>query len=180
MRLELIPLADAVLPLIRSTSRDLWRYSAANDQGYRMHDGVELLERAIDDPAALVAQGIQTPTPQQVYTVVHKALASSIRVIARADDSSGIIGDACQRLIDLHPRAAARAGVSPAKLADWVYRGTAGHPRVRPADLHPPTEQDQRHPHPNHRIDGGQPAHRPGRGVGQQPRHRRVRHRLHR
>ena len=121
MRLELIPLTDAFLPLIRSTSRDLWRYSAANDQGHRMHDGVELLELAVDDPAALVAQGIQAPTPQQVYTVVHKALASSIRVIARADDSSGIIGDACQRLIDLHPRVAAQAGVSRAKLADWVY-----------------------------------------------------------
>lgn len=121
MRLELIPLADAVLPLIRSTSRDLWRYSAANEQGRRMHDGVELLHLAVDDPAALVAHGIRTPTPRQVYTVVHKALASAIRVIARADDSAGIIGDACRALIDLHPRAAAAAEVPQSKLADWVY-----------------------------------------------------------
>jgi len=121
VRLELIPLADAVLPLIRSTSRDLWRYSAANEQGRRMHDGVELLHLAVDDPAALVAHGIRTPTPRQVYTVVHKALASAIRVIARADDSAGIIGDACRALIELHSRAAAAAEVPQSKLTDWVY-----------------------------------------------------------
>jgi hypothetical protein len=38
-----------------------------------------------------------------VYVVTHKALASAIKVIARADDSSGIIGDACRRLLELHP-----------------------------------------------------------------------------
>ena len=37
-----------------------------------------------------------------MYAVTHKALASAIKVIARAD-SSGIIGDACRRLLELHP-----------------------------------------------------------------------------
>ncbi len=43
--------------------------------------------------------------------MTHKALASAITVIAQADDSSGIIGGACRRLLDLHPRAAAAAVV---------------------------------------------------------------------
>ena len=117
----LVPLSEAVLPLIRATSRDLWRYAVANAQGDRMHEGVELLEFALNTPDALPSQGIQEPTPRETYTTTHKALTSAIRVIARADDSAGIIGDACRALIELHPRAAALARVPEIKLADWVY-----------------------------------------------------------
>lgn len=52
----------------------------------------------------------------------HKALASAIKIIARADDSSGIIGDACRRLITLHPTVAAAAGVAPRRLVDWMIK----------------------------------------------------------
>jgi tetratricopeptide (TPR) repeat protein len=103
-------LADAVLPLIR-TRADLSRWSTANAHGRQMHDAVDLLERAVakDDPAT-------------VYAVTHKALASAITVIARADDSSGIIGDACRRLLALHPKAAAAAEVPAARLIDWMMK----------------------------------------------------------
>ena len=100
-------LADAVLPLIR-TRVDLHRWSAANAHGRQMHDAVDILEDAVgaEDPA--------------VYAVTHKALASALKVIARADDSSGIIGNACRRLLDLHPKAAAAAQVPRRKLIDWM------------------------------------------------------------
>lgn len=117
----LISLDDAVLPLIRSRNRDLWRYSAANEHGGRMHDGVATLQLALADSEVLPLYGITAPSPQDIYRVAHKALASAIRVIARADDSAGIIGDACHALIEIHPRAAALANVSPLELADWVY-----------------------------------------------------------
>lgn len=103
-------LADAVLPLIR-TRADLYRWSASNDHGRQMHEAVDILELA-----AL------TEDPTTVYAVTHKALASAIKVIARADDSSGIIGDACHRLLDLHPKAAAAAKVSTGKLIDWMMK----------------------------------------------------------
>lgn len=103
-------LADAVLPLIR-TRADLSRWSAANAHGQRMHEAVDILERAAT-----------TENPTTVYAVTHKALASSITVIARADDSSGIIGDACRRLLDLHPRTAAAAEVPAGKLVDWMMK----------------------------------------------------------
>lgn len=102
-------LADAV-PLIR-TRADLHRRSAANAHGRQMHEAVDLLEEAI--PAT---------GPAEVYSVTHKALASAITVIARADDSSGLIGDACRRLLDLHPKAAAAAKVPAGKLVDWMFR----------------------------------------------------------
>lgn len=114
-------LADAVLPLIRSPRRDLRRYAAATEQGGRMLQGVALLEQAVEDPEGLAERGVRPPAPQETYRTVHKALASAIRVIARADDSAGIIGDACRTLIDLHPRAAAAARVPQLELADWVF-----------------------------------------------------------
>lgn len=103
-------LADAVLPLIRTRS-DLDRYSAANAHGRNMHEGIDILEAAIP-----------TTEPAEVYTVTHKALASAIKVIARADDSAGIIGDACRRLLALHPRAVAAEKVPVGKLVDWMMR----------------------------------------------------------
>ncbi|MGH3332942.1 MAG: DUF6880 family protein, partial [Nocardioidaceae bacterium] len=103
-------LADAVLPLIR-TRADLHRWSAANAHGRQMHEALDLLEQAA-----------ATEDPADVYAVTHKALASAIKVIARADDSSGIIGDACRRLLDLHPTAAAAAQVPPARLVDWMMK----------------------------------------------------------
>lgn len=101
-------LADAVLPLIR-TRADLWRWGAANEHGRQMHEAVDVLEAAIPDA-----------DPVEVYAVTHKAVASAVKVIARADDSSGIIGDACRRLLDLHPQTAAAARVPAGRLVDWM------------------------------------------------------------
>ncbi|MEP6814025.1 MAG: DUF6880 family protein [Marmoricola sp.] len=103
-------LADAVLPLIR-TRADLWRWGTANAHGRDMHQAVDSLESAIP-----------VTDSAEVYAVTHKALASAIKVIARSDDSSGIIGDACRRLLDLHPKAAAAARVPSGKLIDWMMK----------------------------------------------------------
>lgn len=76
-----------------------------------MHAAVDILEDAV---------GREDPTT--VLTVTQKAIASSFRVIMRADDSSGIIGDACRRLLALHPIAAADARPPVATLVDWMVR----------------------------------------------------------
>jgi tetratricopeptide (TPR) repeat protein len=101
-------LADAVLSLIR-TRADLYRWSAANAHGTQMLEAVALLEQAAetDDPATVLA-------------VTQKALASATKVIRRADDSSGIIGDAILGLLALHPQVAARAQPPARKLVDWL------------------------------------------------------------
>lgn len=101
-------LADAVLPLIR-TRADLHRWSASNAHGSQMQEAVDLLEEAA-----------RTGDPVVVFSVTQRAIASALKVIMRADDSSGIIGDACQRLLDLHARTAAAAGPPAGKLVDWM------------------------------------------------------------
>ncbi|MFD6856279.1 DUF6880 family protein [Rhodococcus sp. NPDC060090] len=103
-------LSEAVLPLVR-TKTDLHRWSAANAHGRRMHEAVDILESAIPTTDAV-----------EIYAVTSMALASAIRVIARADDSSGIIGDACRRLLELHPRVAAVAKTPQGKLVDWMMK----------------------------------------------------------
>jgi hypothetical protein len=103
-------LTEAVLPLIR-TRADLHRWSAADEHGRGMHEAVDLLEAAADtEPAG------------NALAVTQKAITSALTVIARADDSSGIIGDACRRLLDLHPTIAARAEAPVGKLVDWMIK----------------------------------------------------------
>lgn len=103
-------LADEVLPLIR-TRADIHRWSASNAHGAKMHGAIDILESAWSDES-----------PQTIYSVTHKALSSAVKVIMRADDSSGIIGDACRRLVALHPQAAALASVPPERLVDWMMK----------------------------------------------------------
>lgn len=107
---DMSPLADQVLPGIR-TRNELYRRSTASAHGRRMHAAIDVLEEAAGNS-----------DPAEVYAITQKALASAIKVIVRADDSSGIIGDACRRLLALHPAAAAEAGVPAGKLVGWMIK----------------------------------------------------------
>ena len=108
-------LADAVLPLVR-TRADVSRWRVANAHGVQMHQAVEILRTAVetDDPAA-------------VFAVTQRAIGSALKVIMRADDSSGIIGDACSDLLGLHAELAALAKPPVAKLVDWMIRFQFGN-----------------------------------------------------
>lgn len=103
-------LADAVLPLIRTRS-DVWRWHIADAHGARMHEAVAILRQAAEDD-----------DPAEVFAVTQRAIASALKVIMRADDSSGIIGDACHDLLELHPIVAARTNVSETKLVAWMLK----------------------------------------------------------
>lgn len=91
-RFVMTSLADAVLPLIR-TRADLSRRGAATAHGSEMHCG------------RCARGGARTTDTVEFHAVAHAALASAVKEIARADDSSGIIGDACRPLLDMHPQA---------------------------------------------------------------------------
>lgn len=101
-------LADAVLPLVRTRS-DVHRWHSANDYGSQLHDAVDMLERALTtEPAA------------EVLVVTQKAIASACKVIMRADDSSGIIGGAIRRLLELHAQLTRMSPPPAAKLVAWM------------------------------------------------------------
>ena len=75
-----------------------------------MHEAVAILRQATDD------------NPADLLAVTQRAIASALKVIMRADDSSGVIGAACYDLIDLHPTIAARARPTAKKLVDWMLK----------------------------------------------------------
>lgn len=101
-------LDDTVLPLVR-TRADLHRWGAANSYGRGAHEAVALLHRAA-----------QTQPAADVLQVTQRALASALKVIARADDSSGIIGDAIKDLLRLHADLTRAAPPPPAQLVAWM------------------------------------------------------------
>jgi hypothetical protein len=76
-----------------------------------MHEAVAILRQAVEDD-----------DPAEVFAVTQRAIASALKVIMRADDSSGIIGDACRDLLELHPIVAARARPAASKLVDWMVK----------------------------------------------------------
>ncbi len=103
---------SALIPLLRSlrTRRYLdWR--EANDHGRRAHEAVDELEHALT-PAAAPA----------LVPLLETALADLLKVISRSDDSSGIQGDAAQRLADLHVAAASLARPDADRLARWLVK----------------------------------------------------------
>jgi len=73
-----------------------------------MHQAVDLLEAAQDQP------------PAERLAVCQKAITSAVAVILKADDSSGIIGNAVRRLLSLHPQLAAQAQPPVVRLVDWL------------------------------------------------------------
>jgi hypothetical protein len=103
---------DTVLELIRNRA-DLSRWSAANAHGGRMLEAVELLRAASDSEA-----------PETLLPIVEKAIAAAVRVILRADDSSGIIGSAIHELLDLH------AQLAPKVNRGWPWAATAYPPTI--------------------------------------------------
>ena len=121
-------LADAVLPLIR-TRADLWRRGAANAHGRQVHEAVDLLQAARD------------AKPAERVAVCQKAIVSAVAVILKADDSSGIIGDAVRRLLSLHPQFAAQAQPPIARLVDWLiefqFDGKQDFFEIDPVDYAP-------------------------------------------
>lgn len=102
-------LADTVLTLIRTRADLHWR-SQTTAHGEQMLRAVDILSTAAGtDPA-------------DVFAVSQKAVASSLKLIMRADDSDGVMGDAIRALLDLHADTAAPAGISPTTLVTWMIK----------------------------------------------------------
>ncbi|WP_338054646.1 DUF6880 family protein [Subtercola vilae] len=101
-------LREQVLPLFR-TRAELYRWPAVREYGQNAAAGVDLLrEFAASDGAALVLPYVQ------------KAIASTVRVVLRADDSTGVIGDVARSLLRLHAELAGQAPPPVVKLVKWL------------------------------------------------------------
>jgi hypothetical protein len=69
------------------------------------------LERAVDGAPS-----------RELVELIQRAVGHVVKVIQRADDSSGLIGDLVRDLLDLHARACDAGVADPVKLAAWMIR----------------------------------------------------------
>jgi hypothetical protein len=104
-----------VLASFRTTRREMWHARAVNEYAFEAEQGVELLGDMADDYGAA-----------GVIPVVQKAIASTFRVLMRADDSNGVIQDVIVALLALHARLCTQEPPAPATLSAWIQKQQFG------------------------------------------------------
>lgn len=106
---------STVLPSFRTTRRDLWRWGAVNEYAYEAAQGVRLLGELADEYGA-----------GRVIPAVQKAVASTFRVLMRADDSGGGIQLVIADLLTLHAELCAEDPPTPSVLSTWIQKQQFG------------------------------------------------------
>ena len=75
-----------------------------------------------------IEQHLMAGAADAVRPALLKALTRLTTITQRADDSSGVLGDACQRSADLYARSCREGSPDPVKLAKWLVRFRAESP----------------------------------------------------
>ena len=65
---------------------------------------------------------VRTAPSRQLVELLQRAVGHVVKVIQRADDSSGLIGDLVRDLLDLHAGSCDAGVADPVKLAAWMIR----------------------------------------------------------
>lgn len=69
----------------------------------------------------LEAMAAESPS-RELVELLQRAVGHIVKVILRADDSSGLIGDLARQLLDIHATACDAGVADPVKLAAWMIR----------------------------------------------------------
>ncbi len=102
-------LQHGILPLFRTRASDMWNWRAVDDY-------VDGAQQGIDDLAAAArVHGAAVVVPY-----VRKAIASTFRVLMRADDSNGSIKLVIDELLGLHAHLSLIEPTDTAKLVAWL------------------------------------------------------------
>jgi len=87
--------------------------------GYRESGGWAMQARPVVEAIGEAADS--SPTADLVL-LVERAIGHVVKVILKADDSDGLIGDLARELLNLHARACDAGNADPIKLARWMVR----------------------------------------------------------
>jgi len=87
--------------------------------GYRESGGWAMQARPVVETIGEAADS--SPTAELV-ALIERAIGHVVKVILKADDSDGLIGDLARELLDLHARACDAGNADPIKLARWMVR----------------------------------------------------------
>lgn len=90
------------------------RYLDSWESSAWAHDGAPV----VDALAEAVADG----STQELVILLERAAGHVVKVILRADDSDGMIGDLAHQVLQLHATACDSGAADPVKLARWMVR----------------------------------------------------------
>ena len=71
---------------------------------------------------AALAEAVETGPSRELVELVQRAVGHVVKVIVRADDSDGMIGDVARDLLELHARVCEPGVADPSKLAKWMVK----------------------------------------------------------
>src|SRR5919197_6498500 len=81
-------------------------------------DAARSVQSALDDLEQLLNAG----AADEVRPALERATTRLRKVVLNADDSAGVLGDACQRAAELHARACVEGQPDGVKLARWLVK----------------------------------------------------------
>ena len=87
--------------------------------GYRESGGWAMQARPIVEA---ISEAIGSSPTAELVTLIERAIGHVVKVILKADDSDGLIGDLARELLDLHARTCDAGNADPIKLARWMVR----------------------------------------------------------
>jgi len=87
--------------------------------GYRESGGWAMQARPIVEA---IGEAVDSSPTAELVALIERAIGHVVKVILKADDSDGLIGDLARELLDLHARACDAGNADPVKLARWMVR----------------------------------------------------------
>lgn len=84
--------------------------------------------REIDQMLTHLEQLLDAGTGERVRLAAERAVTRLRKVLLNADDSAGVLGDACQRAAELHARACREGQPDQLKLARWLAKFRSDSP----------------------------------------------------
>ena len=69
-----------------------------------------------------LAEAVDASPSRELVELLQRAVGHVVRVILRADDSNGMIGDLARDLLELHAQACESGVADPTRLAKWMVR----------------------------------------------------------
>jgi hypothetical protein len=71
---------------------------------------------------AALAEAVEAGPSRELVELLQRAVGHVVKVILRADDSNGMIGDLARDLLELHAQACEPGVADPTKLAKWMVK----------------------------------------------------------
>lgn len=87
--------------------------------GYRESGGWAMQARPVVEA---IGEAVGSSPTAELVALIERAVGHVVKVILKADDSDGMIGDVARELLDLHARACDAGNADPIKLARWMVR----------------------------------------------------------